>query len=142
MLFRSPFQCIMLKKGHSVDSHVWDRLRRVLQKHNIGTVFHDYCLDKSCFEGLLLKFGDINEVDAFSAFISVLLFFKNQGINLEFSKAFDISVGTKLIRKYLDGEITKHELYEKINSDLKAFANRIRPFLLYRPYPKLILFKS
>jgi hypothetical protein len=68
----------------------------------------------------------------------VLNFFKRSGLSLEFSQAFDKAVGTKKVREYLEGRISKYELELAVNGYLHDFFNKASLVFKYRPHPYLV----
>lgn len=133
-----PFQCIMLHVKNKQDELFWSNLKILLKKFNIEAETHSYRVGSHQYKGLLLKFEDMNTVEAFSAFLSVIFYFQDNGIKLTFSKAFDTAAGTKDLKKLVHGTVSKQVFLQKLNTDLNNFLEKIRPFLLYEPYPKVI----
>lgn len=134
------FQCIALPDSIKFPQKKWYELHALLKEHGVDTKFHRYfsARKKQYCSGLWLKINDMNSVSSFKSLLVVLNFFKRSGLSLEFSQAFDKAVGTKKVREYLEGRISKYELELAVNGYLHDFFNKALLVFKYRPHPYLV----
>jgi len=134
-----PFQYIALPETIEFPRYKWQELHKLLQTCGINSTFYRYFSEKrnTYCSGLLQQIENINNTASFSALLTVLRFFKQAGIDLEFSKLFDKSVGTTKVQKYLDNKISKTELVTHVNKGLDTFLRQVTQYLIYKPSPKI-----
>ena len=132
-------QCIMLP-DNVVNNEVWRDMQHLLRKYHIESVPYAYTnkQTKKSYKGLHMAIADINKVSSWTVFLTVLHFFKKAGVPLTFSPAFDKAVGTRQVQAFLMGAITERELQQSISSQVQQFYTRVRPLLIYLPYPLLL----
>ncbi len=134
------FQCIALPDSIKFSQKQWYELRDLLKESGVETCFHRYFSErkKQYCSGLLVHINDMNTVSSFKSLLSVLSFFKKSGIELKFSKLFDLAVGTRKVREFLEGSSSKYELETTINAYLHDFFAKASSVFKYRPYPYLV----
>jgi len=133
------FECILLPDTVLFSQKKWNDLHKLLKTYGIENKFYRYFdkNKKNYFSGLQLKINDILNVESFNVFIAVANFFKNSGIQLEFSKEFDQSIGTSKVREFLEDKIDNKTLETSINTDLNSFFKKASSCFLYSPFPKV-----
>jgi len=119
-----PFQSIYIPNFNK-----WYNLNNILVKQGITSTVNN---------GLQITKIDINKLHSIQTFLDILDFFKSKNIEFNFAKTFDKAIGTILFKKYLLGEISKKELTENINTNLKIFYSKAKNYFLYTPGPKLL----
>lgn len=135
----APFQCILLPKRIKFSENKWRELQVLLKSYNIKSTSHAYVSEKPKkeYSGLRLRINDINVVSSFFVFLSILDFFKNNGINFSYSKAFNQAIGTKDLQATIAGVLSRKKFLNTTNTDLKKFFTRAQPILMYEPLPKI-----
>jgi len=133
------FQYIMLPKKLAFPVNKWNAFSALLDKINLPHTPHYYfnSVKKEWYEGVQLKIEDINRVQSFTAFLQVLHFFKNAGIEFNFAKFFDKAVGTRSVHDFITGLVSKEQFVSKINSELKTFFKNAKSSFLYQPWPQV-----
>ncbi|MGB8367334.1 MAG: DUF1343 domain-containing protein [Candidatus Babeliales bacterium] len=135
----APFQCILLPKKIKFSENKWRELQILLKTHNIESKRHTI-LDKQPKQkasGLRLHINNINSVNSFSVFLSILDFFKKNGVTLLYSKAFNLAIGTKDLQTTIAGIISRKEFLAMTQKDLKEFFERATQLFMYKPYPTI-----
>lgn len=134
---RYPFRCIALPEHYKLLPRSWWKLSEQLKKYGIKSIAHRYTTIRKKTEcrGLLIKIPAIEKSSSFNALLSILQFFKDEGIALEFSPQFDKAIGTPKVREYVQGLISFKELQDYVNRNLLQFKEQIKPYLLYGPAP-------
>ena len=135
----APFQCILLPKKIKFSESKWRELQALLKSYNIESIRHTIFSEKikqKC-SGLRLHINDINVVSSFSVLLSILDFFKNNGINFSYSKAFDLAVGTKDLQVTIAGILSRKKFLNTTSTDLKKFFAKAQLILMYEPLPKI-----
>jgi len=138
----APFQCILLPKKIKLSENKWHELQALLKSYNIESIRHTNSSEKikQKYSGLRLYINDINTVNSFSVFLSILDFFKNNGINLSYSKAFNQAIGTKDLQTTIAGVLSRKKFLNTTNANLKKFFTRAQLILMYEPLPKITEF--
>jgi len=133
------FECILLPDTVLFSKKKWKDLHKLLKSYGIENSFYRYFdkNQKNYFSGLQLKINDILNIESFNIFIAIANFFKNSGIQLEFSKDFDQSIGTSKVREFLEDQIDNKTLEKAVNKNLNTFFRKASPCFLYSPYPKV-----
>ena len=130
------FQTIMLPDSIGFSAAKWQQVREILHKYTIKSTHHAMKGHKGAqCTGLRLRIADGKKVESFALLIELLSFFKQAGINLVYSKAFDKAVGTSKIRELSDHR--KKEFLTLINNDLEQFFARAKDSYLYQPLPEI-----
>lgn len=134
------FQCIALPDSVKFPQKKWYDLHALLKEQGVDAKFHRYfsARKKQYCSGLQLKISNMNAVSSFKNLLMVVGFFRKAGIALKFSSAFDKAIGTKKVREYLEGHISKYELELSVNSYLHEFFNKASVVFKYRPHPYLV----
>lgn len=134
------FECLLLPESVSFETQKWYELQVNLRKIGIDSRFcrYFYPLKKEYYSGLHFNMQSMRDVATFNTLLSVLTFFKNNGLGLSFSACFDRTVGTSLVREVVQG-VRSHELLkEKVNTDLQIFFKSARDSFIYQPLPELV----
>ncbi len=133
----SPFQCILLPKTIKFSENNWRKLQALLKSYNIESKRHTIFNKKlnQNFSGLRLHIKNINTVNSFSTFLSVLDFFKKNGVKLFYSKAFNLAIGTKGLQETIAGTLSRKKFLAMTEQDLKDFFKQAKPLFIYKPLP-------
>ncbi|MFI5333285.1 MAG: exo-beta-N-acetylmuramidase NamZ domain-containing protein [Candidatus Babeliales bacterium] len=136
----NALQCIMLPTN-TVSEARWQQLQNLLRTHHIESELYAYSNKQTqkSYKGLLLSIADINKVSSWTVFLTTVQFFKDAGVSLQFSPAFDKAVGTRSVQALVQGTITHHELHHYISKQLQQFYMQARPLFMYTPHPILSL---
>lgn len=134
------FQILCVPSSLNISPKAFDELRTKLLGQHIKSSWYTYYSDrkKENMVGLRLVIDDPNAVSTVHTLITVLEFFKKQGVALEF-KNFDRAMGSPLIREYVQGDCQKKRLMHALKRDTQAFYTKAKPFLLYEPAPHSLL---
>ncbi len=81
---------------------------------------------------------NINQVNAFNAFLSTVATMKKAGVPIDFKPIFDKAAGSKQVRLFLMGIMTYEEMINEVNSGLQAFFQKAQSVFKYLPHPELI----
>jgi len=135
------FECLLLPESVSFERQKWYELQIDLRNMGIESRFYrHFCsVKKESFCGLRFSMQSIRELSTFNTLLSVLMFFKKNGLDLTFSPCFDSVIGTSLVREVVQGSKSHELLKEKVNADLKAFFSKARGYFMYQPVPELVL---
>ena len=130
-----PFQRIMLPSSLCIKPEMWDRLKTVLANLHVTSSWCHYVhpIKKRSYVGLKIKIDDIAKISTMKTLIAILDFFKDT-VSFEF-KLFDKSIGSLVVREYVQNKKTK-ELLQKISNDhLDTFVAQVQTVMLYEPAP-------
>ncbi len=133
----NPFTHIGLAQHHAIPVAHFELLKTQLKHLGIQAHVCTYLStrNKKTHQGLSLKIDNVHTISSFNAFLHILAFFKNAGIELAFSTYFDHAVGTPLVREYLQGRISFAQLKAEINQSLQQFFTRAKTAFIYTPWP-------
>lgn len=135
------FQCILLDDELAFGQEKWEILSTQLKRSGIDSTFYRYFSSrkKKHYSGLRLSIPDINRVRSFDVFISVIQFFKNNGVTIHFSREFDKAIGIKKVRTLFSQDTNTctsfSQLIQETKNGVRAFAQRAQPSYLYKPRP-------
>lgn len=134
------FQCILLPDKMKFPRHKWQELGLVLKDLGVESKVHRYYSARKKYHcsGLRLHIHDINHFSSFKTLLTILNFFKNNGVPLQFSPAFDQAMGSRSLRSLVQGSISLADLATHVNDDLQLFFNKACSCFLYKPYPKMV----
>jgi len=134
------FQLITLPESLSLHPSVWQKLAAKLKELGIATIPHRYMNErkKEYYHGLRLNIDDINQVNAFNAFLVTASIMKKAGVPIDFAVNFDKAAGSKQVRSFLLGNITYQELRNEINNGLQTFFQKAQAVFKYLPHPELL----
>ncbi len=137
---QQKFQCISLPEHINFPKQKWHELHVILKNFGIESTFNRYFSKrrKQYCSGLKLHISDINQVPAFTTFLTIVKFFKKSGVKLTYSQCFNQAIGTLKVRKFLDGIMTRQELMHSINKELHAFFEKAKSSFLYLPLPHVV----
>lgn len=135
-----PFSTIGLPQN-MLTTATWQQLQTQLRKTGIMTTLCTYIhpRKKTPYCGLRLHIDAIEQVHAFEALLSVFAFFKKTGVEYTFSDDFDKAIGTDLVRRYVQGTVSRSTLTNTLNKTLKQFWAQARSSFLYEPWPLITL---
>lgn len=133
------FQLITLPESLSLHPSVWQKLAAKLKELGIATMPHRYMNErkKEYYHGLRLNIEDINQVNAFNAFLVTASIMKKAGVQIDFAVNFDKAAGSKQVRSFLLGDISYQELRNEINNGLHSFFQKAQAVFKYLPHPEL-----
>jgi len=136
---KNAYQVICLPENIHFPKEKWQVLHKMLYSYGVKSSFYRF-FDKSknnyC-SGLKVMVSNIHYTKSFTIFISILKFFKNNKIELTFSKNFDAITGTSKVRKFLENKISWKKLSRSINKKLYIFYNQAYKYFIYKPYPQI-----
>ena len=135
-----PFEVLMIADKYKIPAQSWQQLKRIMQKFNIDgqlTQVRNTEKDK-VYTGLTIKIKNINQVSAFQLFLEIVDFFLKHKIALKFAPTFNLAVGTDQVKKYFDKHVSKKELGQYINKNLKSFYDKAQSCFLYLPTPHIV----
>ena len=137
----NAFQLITLPESLELHPSVWQKLAAQLKALGIASTPHRALHEKKkeYYNGLKLNISDINQVNAFNAFLSTASIMKKAGVNIDFAINFDKAVGNKQVRLFLMGMITYQELIAEINNGLQTFFQKAQTVFKYLPHPELVI---
>ena len=132
---------ILLPSSIQFPERCWYQLQVHLQQMGVSCAqYRYYNKHKRRFcRGLGLQINDMQMVDSFAVALTVLDFFKKNGVRLSFDPLFDATLGTCKVREYLQEKVTREELCRSINQDLEHFYRKAFGSFLYHPLPQVAL---
>lgn len=132
------FECIALPTTLKFPIEKWDELKKILLKHNVDSTFLKYSKMLVKYVGLKIKIKDINNFSSFNTLIAVLNFFKQNGIKLSYSPAFNKVIGNSHFQELLGkNSYLKVKFSNLINQELHQFFDDVKDLLIYQPLPKV-----
>ena len=134
------FQCLLLPETIKFPNKKWHELRELFKNYGIESkIYRTYSQRKKVYcKGLRLYVQDINRFSSFNTMLAVLKFFKDAGVKLTFSPAFDQTIANDKVRRLLDGKISHNDLALQANSELQSFFKKAFSCFLYKPFPKML----
>ncbi len=135
------FQVIALPESLNVPQSAWQQLAAQLKIYGINcSVYKFYSVrKKEAHVGLKLSMPNINQVNAFNAFLVTVATMKKAGAPIDFKPIFDKAAGSKQVRLFLMGIMSYQEMIEDINNGLQSFFKRAQSVFKYLPHPELII---
>jgi len=131
------FQTIMLNEKIAFSMKRWKELQDMLHMFGIESFFCKQAGKKSLFRGLELSVKNVYNLESFKLLVRIVTFFKKSGVNIAFSKAFNIAVGTDKLRAFFDGKM-KYQVFKKnVNKNLWKFYKKTQNCFLYSPFPEV-----
>ncbi len=133
------FQAIMLPVN-MFKPQQWKKLENLLAHFGIKTSpLREREKGKSKkYHGFHIEISDINSTSSFNLLISLLQFFKQEGVKIDFSTFFDRAIGTDLVRNHLLNDFKPEAFAHKINTDLDGFFAKAIDCFMYDPAPKVV----
>lgn len=134
------FQLIALPAALPLPLSFWQELSECLRYCGISSTTHQYMHErkKELYHGLRLCMDNINQVNAFNAFLITVSSAKKAGIAIDFQREFDKAVGSSRVRSFFTGTLSYQDLVGDINKDLQLFFQKAQPLFRYAPHPELI----
>jgi uncharacterized protein YbbC (DUF1343 family) len=135
------FQCILLPDSLTFSKKKWYELQVMLKEMSVDSSLYRYFSErkKEYCSGLRLSIADIDQFSSFTTLLKLLLFFKDAGVKLSFSKNFDCVFGTTQVRELVEGKANWCEFESTVNKQLNLFFAKARSSFLYKPLPKLMM---
>ena len=135
------FQCILLPKNKGVSDATWRRLQVVVHKHGIESMaYRRFSKTRNeHYHGLKLDIPDITRVASFELLVTIVDFFKKEGIQLGFSPSFDKAMGTAQIQQLFLGKVSRARVMRAINHNLEQFFHKNFKTFMYDPLPYVVL---
>jgi len=132
-------RCLALPERIPFAQNQWKQLQLQLKTFNVDSKPHRYfsARKKQNYRGLLFDIQDINAAGSFDVVLTILKFFHDAKIGLEFADVFDVAIGTSKVQDYIKGKISRKDLMSEINADLVQFYNQTQGSYLYHPFPHL-----
>lgn len=134
------FQVISLPASLPLPICFWKELTDRLKTCGIIAIKHEFMHErkKELYHGVRLCMDNINQVNAFNAFLNTVSLAKKAGIAIDFQREFDKAAGSARVRSFLMGNISYQELMGDVNKDLQLFFQKAQPLFRYAPHPELI----
>lgn len=138
------FRLIALPEVVQVPLGMWERLQVILNSYGVKSFLytHENVKKKQLSKGLQLEFSDINRLHAFELFISIVQFFKKEGISFSFSASFNKAVGTARVQELVAGSLQPKLFFDQITHDLHGFYTKARRMFFYQPRPTIAMDKK
>ncbi len=136
----NAFQCILLDDTIEFSKKKWHELHEILKSKSINNSFYRYYSKrkKKYYSGLKITIDDINQVNSFSLFLTIVTFFKKNKIDITFSPYFNLALGTDKVKNFLNGKISKKALKKYVNKGLFSFYKQASDCFLYTPRPQVV----
>ncbi len=137
-------QCVALAQSNQIKDKEWNQLHGELKKYGIESEWCDYLTPTKKYHchGLKLIMPHINKVAAFQGLLTILKFFHDCQVHLDFSAQFNLAVGTKRVQDYINGKLTHAQLMNGINEQLEGFYKIAQSSFIYKPWPQLQIQKK
>ncbi|MFC1842273.1 exo-beta-N-acetylmuramidase NamZ domain-containing protein [Candidatus Dependentiae bacterium] len=135
------FQCIMLNEKLKFSKNNWSSLQKIFQSFGVKSSLCKKIGTKNNFTGLALNVKDMYKLQSFNLLVSIISFFKQAGLNMKFSKMFDLAVGTGKVREFFEGKRDKKALKHFVDMNLNIFYKKASRCFLYKPSPKASVLK-
>lgn len=134
------FQCLALPDAYNISRNKWYEVRTLLKDFGVESKLYRYYSPRKKYycSGLKLCIKDINNFSSFAALLSVVKFFKKEGVKLTLSRQFDAILGTEKVRKFLDGSIQHSDLEMEVSAGLRNFFHKAASSCIYSPLPRVI----
>lgn len=114
----------------------WMSVARICNRYGINATYSLYDRRGTKYQGLTIAIPSIGTTRSFSLLIELLDFFKKNKVAMQFSSSFDRAVGSSCLADYYSQRCSYQDLVNTINSDLRIFYAKVKPLLLYEPYPR------
>jgi len=136
------FQCLTLPETIFFPPEKWKELSTHLEPLGIESTFYRYWSKRKeqYYNGLRFFIHDINNFSACKVLLTVVSFFKQQGISFSFSPNFDKVIGTNALQELLVGSIQQEQtIKEELNSNIQLFFTKAQNIFLYKPFPQPVI---
>ena len=133
----SAFQLIMLPDAERFPPYEWSRVKAILQRYHVNAAHQTITYNRRSFTGLKMFIEQVRKVPSFELLLELFDFFKKAGISFTYSRTFDKTFGTKLVKKLCQGGCTRFELQTHVNSGLERFFKQASDAFLYDPKPEI-----
>lgn len=123
----------------NVGKQKWYYVKRILKTRGIESTFfrHFNQQKKQFYSGLSLVKNEHGFVVPSAALLDIIEFFAKEKIAMKVSKNFDTSVGSQLLRSFIEGKITRKKINQEVNQQLSLFFHKARNSFIYSPLPKI-----
>ncbi len=134
------FQCFSLPEYLNFPINKWYELRSTLRKYEIDVSLCRYLNRRTQqhFVGVRLMINDINRVSYVMLWQAIVQQMQQAQISVHSSEKINRLFGKNTAKRLLQGKFSV-EFSQRLNLDLQGYAARIKPFLLYRPWPIPVL---
>ena len=136
------FECLLLNDKIGFSNNNWVKLQRIMKSHGVDSVPCHQKKKNNNYTGLQLRVENVNDLLSFNLLIKIISFLKKSGVNLTFSRMFDLALGTDKVKLFFDGKVKKEQLEKSINNDLVKFYQKAKPCFLYKPIPVIVPFRA
>lgn len=133
---QDDFQCFSLPEYLNFPINKWYELRSALRKYDIDVALCRYFNRRTqqYFEGMRLVIQDINRVTYLGLWQAIVEQMQQAQINLHTSEQVNRLFGKVVGKQLTFGKLTA-ATSQKLNQDLRHYFNRIKPYLIYHPWP-------
>lgn len=130
------FQCFSLPEYLNFPINKWYELRASLRKYDIDVSLCRYFNRRTqqYFVGVRLNVHDINRVTYLGLWQTIVEQLQQAQINLHNSDQVNRLFGKAVGKQLTFGKLTA-ATSQKLNQDLRQYFNRIKPHLIYHPWP-------
>ena len=109
-----------------------------MKKYGVESSLCNQVIKNRHYRGLKLHAKNIYNASSFNLLFRILVFFKKSGLDITFSRMFDLAMGTDKVRLFFDGKIRKKGLEYFVNNNLLEFYRKASSCFLYTPVPKVM----
>ena len=138
---KRKFECLLLDDKINFSQKKWMNLQRIMKSHGVESSLYGHEYKKNNYKGLQLKVKDVNKLLSFNLLVKIIEFFKKSGVNISFSRMFNLAVGTDKLELFFAEKYKKDALEKYINNDLMKFYRKAKSCFLYKPIPLIVPFK-
>lgn len=137
---KNAFQCILLSEHLGFAKSKWYALRSVLNGLGVdGSYYRYYSSRKKCYySGLRLTVRDINNFSFIKVLVTMLDFFKHEGLKISFSQRFEKIPGMIRVKDLIDGVISQADFDKELRCSLESFFAMAIGSFIYYPLPKMV----
>lgn len=134
------FEALLLPESYHISQNTWQKLGRLLcKKHGIKGrwIKGVQGKKKGVYSGLMVASRSVTQLSSLRVLVDILLFFKQQGVQLRFSSFFDRALGTSKVRECIEGKIPVEYLWQLFEVSTDYFIKRASYACIYRPFPEV-----
>ena len=135
---RYPFQALLLPEKSTVSRDAWKSYSALLKEHGIESRLWRYYSKRKqqWFLGVRIFIPDSIHFSSSKVFVDTVTFFKNRGIKFVPSVHFDQLIGTTVVRRVVDGEISWKSGLNEVQKASRLFFKEAFSSCLYKPLPR------
>lgn len=130
---------LALPESLQIPKQKWFELRSTLKEQGIESSWYRYYHKSKQipYAGLRLSIHT-DHYCPFNTMITILQFFKEEGVKLTVSQSSNQLFTHKKMRDYLAGKCSRRDLEYEVNKGLKNFFNKAQSSFIYKPTPQIV----